>query len=869
MAKKEHCYEGIRFTQSAHDGCFCAVNPQFLALVVESAGGGAFVVLPLDKMGRADVNTPRVCGHRGPITDIKWNPFDDNVIASSSEDATIKVWCIPDGGLVDNLTACTADLVGHSKKVSYIEWHPVAADILLSASADLQCIIWNVADESAVGHICVHHDTIYSMSWNHIGSAFATTSKDRIIRVIDPRSGIVIAQGDGHQGSKASKVAFLGRQNRLFTTGFSRHSERQYAVWDASNLSEPLHIEVIDASSGLLIPFFDADTNVVYVAGKGDGNIRYFEVVDKAPYVYFLSQYTSDKPQRGLGMLPKRGVDTASCELVRFYKMHAQKDVCEPISMIVPRKAETYQSDIYPPTASTHPSLTAAQWLSGVNREPILISLKDGRELPSNEHSLPATNASAMSAAGAKGNAASKHRSNSNSSAVSQADERINEPVVNGHSSSTASAAHTVLAAGPHQSRTGAEHTSQQHRGVDSTTASTVVTSSCSSLSHDDRPTPDTQVMSAPFTSAKVIVRRSKSVTAGLSSSTPTVTRLSRQTSDASPPPASASISHDITPVSAGRYPRRRVRQRREDDNSSSCSSTEALNHQPDDVWKDNPLYADQRRQRQRQQKMLGIRRTQHVMDAGPHDDVFMETRPQPPADAAGFKSDPVLLDTMIIQNSTSTPESDICRGSMIDCISVAAPDDTVIKPSQLRESMRQRRTPPCRSSTDDTAVNDHSPSVWRAGSLRETKRTPSVEGEAGFVRKKVAAIDVSSSAAPAAVVNSDSRSLETTTKSSSSVSPSSAGPYTFSVPMSSENTHKKTLQSPKTPQETNGTASVSYEQLLHSYNQLRKKYTADVMVLRQQLESKDSRIRSLEEQLQSLRSSDGTSYSASVKGVY
>ena len=34
---------------------------------------------------------------------------------------------------------------------------------------------------------------------------------------------------------------------------------------------------------------------------QGDGNIRYFELVDKAPYVYFLSQYTSDKPQRGLG----------------------------------------------------------------------------------------------------------------------------------------------------------------------------------------------------------------------------------------------------------------------------------------------------------------------------------------------------------------------------------------------------------------------------------------------------------------------------------------------------------------------------------------------------------------------------------------
>jgi len=50
IARKDQCYEGIRFTQSAHDGSFCAVNPQFLAMVIESAGGGAFVVLPLDKV---------------------------------------------------------------------------------------------------------------------------------------------------------------------------------------------------------------------------------------------------------------------------------------------------------------------------------------------------------------------------------------------------------------------------------------------------------------------------------------------------------------------------------------------------------------------------------------------------------------------------------------------------------------------------------------------------------------------------------------------------------------------------------------------------------------------------------------------------
>jgi len=37
-----------------------------------------------------------------------------------------------------------------------------------------------------------------------------------------------------------------------------------------------------------------------------------------------------------------------------------------------------FQDDIFPPTASSCPSLSADEWISGQNREPILISLKDG-----------------------------------------------------------------------------------------------------------------------------------------------------------------------------------------------------------------------------------------------------------------------------------------------------------------------------------------------------------------------------------------------------------------------------------------------------------------------------------------------------------
>ena len=43
--------------------------------------------------------------------------------------------------------------------------------------------------------------------------------------------------------------------------------------------------------------------------------------------------------------MPKRGVDTTKCEIVRFYKLHPNK--IEPVSFTVPRKSELFQADIY------------------------------------------------------------------------------------------------------------------------------------------------------------------------------------------------------------------------------------------------------------------------------------------------------------------------------------------------------------------------------------------------------------------------------------------------------------------------------------------------------------------------------------------
>ncbi|RWS09809.1 coronin-2B-like protein [Dinothrombium tinctorium] len=378
-AKKELCYDNLKITKNANDSQFCSVNPKFLAVVTETAGGGGFYVIPLEKYGRIEANYGRVCGHKGPVSDIKWNPFNDNIIASCSDDCTIKLWYIPDEGVPKRgMNDCFMTLDEHKRRVTLIEWHPTADNILASVGFDHLILIWNTSTGQVVRTINCHSDTIHSLSFNRDGSLIATTCKDKYIRIIDPLRAEIIECGLGHEGSKASKVVFLGDTGRLFTTGFSKYSDRQWAVWSQYDLSSPLRIENIDSSSGVLFPFYDHDTKMVYVAGKGDGSIRYYEVINEPPWCYYISQYITGFPQRGLGVMPKRGLDVHRCEVFRFYKLHASKPQCEPISMIVPRKSHLFQADLYPDTLAPTPALTSDEWLKGKRRSPVLMSMKTG-----------------------------------------------------------------------------------------------------------------------------------------------------------------------------------------------------------------------------------------------------------------------------------------------------------------------------------------------------------------------------------------------------------------------------------------------------------------------------------------------------------
>lgn len=372
--KRELCFDNIRVSKASWDSTFCCVNPKFLAVIVESGGGGAFLVLPLEKAGRIPPDAPLVGGHKGPVLDIAWCPHNDNVIASASEDCTVKVWQIPDGGISKTMVDSVVDLQKHQRRVGLVIWHPSAHNVLLSAGSDNKVVIWNVGTGEALKCFTLP-DLVYSGCWNWDGSEVLFTCKDRKIRRVDPRSGEIEEEAVAHEGNKASRAIYL-KNGLVFTTGFTKHSERQYSLRAPGHLDDPIVMVELDTSNGVMFPLYDPDANLIYLCGKGDSVVRYFEITPEPPFVHYINTFQTPDPQRGIGMMCKRGCDVSTCEISRFYRLN-NNGFCQIIPFVVPRKSELFQEDLYPDTLADVPALTADQWFSGTNADPIMVPMTE------------------------------------------------------------------------------------------------------------------------------------------------------------------------------------------------------------------------------------------------------------------------------------------------------------------------------------------------------------------------------------------------------------------------------------------------------------------------------------------------------------
>jgi len=347
--------------------------------VAGPGGGGPVLAHPHKGVGRIEVSAPKINVHKSHVVDLDFSPFADTLLATASEDGTVKLTMLPSGGLTADITKSVQTLEGHQKKLSLIRWHPTANSVLASCGYDNAIKIWDVEKGK---EICGddHPDFPISIEWNEDGSLLASSCKDKMIRVFDPRKKGAVSKVVGLEGAKGQRVVWFGSMGKLGTVGFQKTNSRGYMVFDSKKMDKELISADLDTGAGVFIPYYDPDTSMLYLAGKGDAAVKYWEIVNEEPYAHFLSEYRDTESTKGACFLPKTLCDTSKCEVAICYRV--MKDYVSPISFQVPRKSEMFQSDIFPDTYAGRPVMTADEYATGTNKPPLKRSMKPGSSAP-------------------------------------------------------------------------------------------------------------------------------------------------------------------------------------------------------------------------------------------------------------------------------------------------------------------------------------------------------------------------------------------------------------------------------------------------------------------------------------------------------
>ncbi|TFK73785.1 DUF1900-domain-containing protein [Pluteus cervinus] len=389
-SKKEHTIENVKVSNSAWDTNYISASGKYLAINWNASGGGAFAILPLPSPfhgingfpHKLPDSLPLARSHTAAVLDTDWSPHNDSIVASGAEDGKVMIWKVEpsafEGWAQEGWEPEPFDPVlridASPRKIGQVLFHPTAANVVASASGEHTVKLWDLANPEEPRIVLgPHGDAVQGIAFNPTGTVLATTSRDKKIRLFDPRKGPdPVRVTDGHAGIKGSRIVWLGDLDRIATTGFSRMSDRQLNIWETGGLGSIKSINV-DQSSGVLMPFW-SDNHILFVAGKGDGNIRYYEY--ESDSLFALAEHKSSDPQRGICFLPRRALNVADCEIARAYKIHA--NIIEPIAFIVPRKADSFQADIFPPAQSLESSLTASEYFNGKNAPVKLVDLSNG-----------------------------------------------------------------------------------------------------------------------------------------------------------------------------------------------------------------------------------------------------------------------------------------------------------------------------------------------------------------------------------------------------------------------------------------------------------------------------------------------------------
>nr|KAG5692362.1 hypothetical protein BaRGS_007975 [Batillaria attramentaria] len=157
--------------------------------------------------------------HTHPVSGVALHPRKQ-ILATSSDDHTWKIWSVPSGEIIFTGT-------GHTEWVSDCAFHP-SGSTLATTSGDTTVKIWNFSEPGCTHTFTDHNMAVWSCSWHSCGDFLATSSLDNTAKILDLNSLRCRTTLRGHADS-VNSIEFLPFSNALLTSS----ADKTMSLWDA------------------------------------------------------------------------------------------------------------------------------------------------------------------------------------------------------------------------------------------------------------------------------------------------------------------------------------------------------------------------------------------------------------------------------------------------------------------------------------------------------------------------------------------------------------------------------------------------------------------------------------------------------------
>uniref|UniRef100_W6NCL4 Coronin n=1 Tax=Haemonchus contortus TaxID=6289 RepID=W6NCL4_HAECO len=364
------------------------VNTQLPLETNGACTSGKFVAVPLKGpagvVGIYDVEKPGKLPdgvmdgifNKAQVTDLHWNPFDDEQLAVGTDVGLINFWRLTRDDGPRNEMHPEKVLNAGGEKILCFQWHPMASDLLAVALSDNSIEIWESKTLTRRRRIVSHSAAVMALGWSSDGHRLVSIGKDLMLNVHQPQLGddCLLAQRKVLDRAHSGRVLYACDDRLIIVVGMTRSSSRQVQLFDASSLEE-IYTQQIDSGTQPLVPHYDYDSSVLFLSAKGNRTINMFEVSCDSPYLLPLTPYTAPLIGQAIAFHNKKRCDVMAVEFQRAWRLTER--TLEQVIFRVPRvKKDVFQSDLFPDALVTwRPVMTAEEWLAGSSKTPLFESL--------------------------------------------------------------------------------------------------------------------------------------------------------------------------------------------------------------------------------------------------------------------------------------------------------------------------------------------------------------------------------------------------------------------------------------------------------------------------------------------------------------